>query len=128
LLEPELISNNKIIVVGGGDSAVESAMLLMENNEVTLSYRKEKFARIKPKNLENITKAIDSGKINVLYNSNLVEIKPDEVEISISGKDENQKLANDKVYIFAGGELPIKFLENAGITVDKTFGKIVKKY
>ena len=38
LLEPETLKEKDIIVVGGGDSAIESAMLLMENNRVTLSY------------------------------------------------------------------------------------------
>jgi thioredoxin reductase len=55
LLEPELIHNQKILVVGGGDSAVETALLLAdENNEVTLSYRGETFSRLKPKNHERI--------------------------------------------------------------------------
>ncbi|MCK7520694.1 MAG: NAD(P)-binding domain-containing protein [Ignavibacteriales bacterium] len=52
-LEPELIHNQKILVVGGGDSAIESALLLAdENNKVTLSYRSDSFSRLKPKNLE----------------------------------------------------------------------------
>lgn len=128
LLEPERISGKKIIVVGGGDSAVESAMLLMDNNQVTLSYRKEKFARIKTKNKQSLDAAIASEKLNVLLNSNLDEIKLDSVRLKVEGEDESRFMENDLVYIFAGGELPIKFLQNAGITVDKTFGKIVKKY
>lgn len=127
LLEPERISGKKIVVVGGGDSAVESAMLLMERNEVSLSYRKEKFSRIKPKNLESISKAIDAGKIKALFNTNLTEIQPEWVGIKY-GDETVDTLENDLVYIFAGGELPVKFLQNAGIEVSKKFGKIVKKY
>ena len=63
-----------------------------------------------------------------LFNSNLKEILPKSVIYQIEGKKENFTLENDLVYIFAGGELPIQFLKNAGITVEKTFGKIVKKY
>ena len=48
LLEPETIFGKHIIVVGGGDSAVESALLLSDNNHVILSYRNEVFNRIKP--------------------------------------------------------------------------------
>ena len=59
LLEPENINNENIIVVGGGDSAVEAAMLLADNNKVTLSYRKEAFQRIKPKNGERIKVKIE---------------------------------------------------------------------
>ena len=43
LLEPELIENKKIVVVGGGDSAIETALLLAGQNQVTLSYRGDSF-------------------------------------------------------------------------------------
>ncbi len=128
LLEPERIKDKKILVVGGGDSAVESAMLLMDNNEVTLSYRKENFARIKAKNKTLIDKAITNQQLAVLYNSNVLEIKEDEVIIGFNKKTETLELPNDLVYIFAGGELPIRFLKEAGINVEKKFGKIVKKH
>ena len=63
LLEPEQISGKKIIVVGGGDSAIESALLLKDDNEVILSYRKDKFSRLKPKNKEKIEQAIADNSI-----------------------------------------------------------------
>lgn len=127
LLEPENIKNEKVVVVGGGDSAVESAMLLMEENEVHLSYRKEKFGRIKTMNRTNLEQAVAQGKIKLLLATNLTEIKKEEI-IYIDAQNKEHRLANDRVYIFAGGELPIPFLEKAGIEVDKTFGKIVKKH
>lgn len=128
LLEPERISGDKILVVGGGDSAVESAMLLMDNNEVTISYRKDKFSRIKPKNREKIDEAISKGSIEVLYDSNVQEIKKESVLMSFNDDRQDREIENDRVYIFAGGELPTQFLMSAGIKVEKTFGKIVKKY
>ncbi len=128
LLEPERISGKKIVVVGGGDSAVESAMLVMEDNDVILSYRKDKFARIKPKNRERILAAIDSGKINAIFNSNLVEIKEKTVILKVEGEASNREIENDLVYIFAGGILPTKFLQDAGIEVTKRFGYTMKKH
>ncbi|PCJ81236.1 MAG: 4Fe-4S ferredoxin [Bacteroidetes bacterium] len=131
LLEPENIKGNKILVVGGGDSAVESAMLLMEENEVILSYRKDKFARIKSENRRLINEAIENKKLKMIYNSNLLEIKEDFITLCKEGVDaekEIENIKNDLVYIFAGGELPIKFLKNAGINVEKKFGKIVREY
>jgi thioredoxin reductase (NADPH) len=127
LLEPENIIGEKIMVVGGGDSAVESAMLLMDNNQVYLSYRKEKFGRIKAQNNSNLQSAVSAGKILLLLGSNLKEIKSDEV-IYIDTQGNEQNIKNDRVYIFAGGELPIPFLQKAGIEVGTTFGKIVKKH
>ncbi len=63
LLEPEQIHNKDILVVGGGDSAVESAMLLADQNRVTLSYRNDVFQRIKQKNNEQINKLYKKAKL-----------------------------------------------------------------
>ncbi len=130
LIEPELISDSEVLVVGGGDSAVESALLLSEessNTNVTLSYRKDKFGRIKPNNLTKISGAIESGKVKIIYNSSVKEIFEDSVELIVNG-DEKIKIKNDLVYIFAGGELPTKFLEKVGIKITKKFGDAVLKH
>ncbi len=129
LIEPELIHNKHILVVGGGDSAVESAMLLAdENNHVTLSYRSETFSRLKPKNLERINKYIHSKKIKVLFNSNVKEILDDSVVFTINNSSEDLKIKNDLVYIFAGGILPTSFLEDIGIKITKKFGDAILKH
>jgi thioredoxin reductase len=127
LLDSEQIQGMKIIVVGGGDSAIESAMLLMDKNEVTLSYRKDKFARIKQKNKEKIQQAIDSKKIDTIFNSNLVEIK-EKTGILLNESKQKIEIENDLVYIFAGGELPTQFLQNAGIEIKKRFGYVMKSH
>lgn len=129
LLEPELIQNQNVLVVGGGDSAVESAMLLVDegkNNNVYLSYRGDSFKRIKEKNSEKINAFAESGKIKLLLNSTVKEINSDSV-ILIYNNDEI-KIENDLVYVFAGGELPNAFLESAGIHITKKFGEVVLKH
>ena len=126
LLEPELIHNQKILIVGGGDSAIESALLLMEDNEVSISYRSDKFSRLKPKNLNKITIASRDKKIKLFYNSNVKEIKDKSVILQIEEKQ--KEIDNDLVYIFAGGELPTKFLEKIGIKIDKKFGEAILKH
>ena len=127
LLEPEHISGKNIIVVGGGDSAIESAMLLAEQNKVILSYRGDAFQRIKPKNGERINKAIEDGMVEVMFNTNLLSIEENSVIMALP---ENRKLEldNDLVYIFAGGELPTQFLQKAGIEITTRFGHALLKH
>ncbi len=127
LLEPERISGKKIVIVGGGNSAVEAALLLTDQNEVTLSYRKDNFWRIKNTNRERLNYAIGMGKLKVVYNSNLVKIEPENVRLKI-GADKHEVLENDLVYIFAGGELPMQFLKKTGVVVTKRFGYTMRKY
>ena len=128
LLEPENIANENIVVVGGGDSAVEAAMLLADNNKVTLSYRKEGFQRIKPKNGERIKQAISQGKLAVRFNTNVEMINWDEVVISNGNGKDKICLKNDRIYIFAGGELPTQFLDKIGIQITKKFGEAILKH
>ena len=129
LIEPELIHNKHVLVVGGGDSAVESAMLLAdENNRITLSYRSETFSRLKPKNLERINMYIRKKKITPFFNSNVKEILDDSVLFTFNNSAEELKVKNDLIYIFAGGILPTSFLEDIGIKITKKFGEAILKH
>lgn len=126
LIEPERKSKQNILVVGGGDSAIESALLLKDDNNVVLSYRQDKFARLKPKNKVRISNAIEDKSVQVIFNSNLESISEKTVVLNENG--ERKEIENDYVYIFAGGELPTKFLANAGVEITKRFGHIMKKH
>jgi len=128
LLEPELIENKKIVVVGGGDSAIETALLLTDQNQVTLSYRGESFGRIKPGNSVKIKEAMSLNQIDVRFNTSLKSIEEDHVKITDLLTNEVTQLENELVYIFAGGELPTQFLEKAGIRITKKFGEALLKH
>jgi len=128
LLEAERINNKKIIVVGGGDSAIETVLLLKDNNSVTLSYRKDTFSRLKSKNREKINDAIKNNSIKVMFNSNLTSIHQNHVLVSTTGKSKNETIINDLVFIFAGGELPTTFLQKTGVHISKRFGYIMKTH
>ncbi len=127
LLEPENISDKKVVVVGGGDSAIEAALSLTEQNQVVLSYRSDAFSRLKPKNREKLTEAVDKGLLEVKYKSTLVKIEKEEAVLAVEG-DHQVVLPNDLVYIFAGGELPTDFLQKAGVKISKKFGYTVRKH
>ena len=128
LLEPEDISGKNILIVGGGDSAIESALLLADQNNVTLSYRSDAFSRIKPKNSEQIKDAMISGRVKVLFGTNPLHINKDSVVLTTSKPGEELYIENDLVYIFAGGELPIQFLQKAGVEITKKFGEAILKH
>jgi thioredoxin reductase/Pyruvate/2-oxoacid:ferredoxin oxidoreductase delta subunit len=115
LIEADHYINKKILVIGGGDSAVEAAMGLacQTGNQVTLSYRSERFSRIKERNATRIQEFMKSGKVRVLFNSSPIEFKPESVILDIAGQQ--QELPNDFVWIFAGGTPPTAFLKKVGV-------------
>jgi len=115
LIEADHYINKKILVIGGGDSAVEAAMGLasQKGNQVTLSYRSERFSRIKERNTKRIEEFAKSGKVRVIFNSSPVEFKPESVIIDVAGT--RQEIPNDFVWIFAGGTPPTAFLQKVGV-------------
>ncbi len=115
LIEADHYINKKILVVGGGDSAIEAAMGLghQVGNQVTLSYRKEAFSRLKERNSQRIQESIRKGKVKVIFNSAPVEFKEKSVLLDVNGKTE--EIPNDYVWIFAGGEPPTAFLKKIGV-------------
>jgi thioredoxin reductase (NADPH) len=115
LLEADHYINKKILIVGGGDSAVEAAMGLacQSGNQVTLSYRSERFSRIKERNEKRIQDFVKSGKIKVVFNSNPVEFTSESAVLDIQGA--KQEIPNDFVWIFAGGTPPTAFLKKVGV-------------
>ncbi len=124
LREPEAFSGDRIVVVGGGDSAVEAGLALAEQrgNEVRIAYRGESFSRAKPKNRDRIEEASRAGRISVLFSTQVIENRVDQV--LARGPDEQElTLPNNRLFVFAGGELPTPFLERCGVEVDTKFGE-----
>jgi thioredoxin reductase len=115
LIEADHYVNKKILIVGGGDSAVEAAMGLacQVGNEVTLSYRQAEFSRIKDRNAQRIAEFAKRGKLKVLFNSKPVEFTSNAAVIEVNGG--RRTIANDFVWVFAGGDPPTAFLKKVGI-------------
>lgn len=125
LAEPEEFRGDSVLVVGGGDSAVEAALALSEEpgTRVRISYRKDRFGRIKPANRTRIEAALEKGAVEVLWCTNVARIETGKVWLTNgSPSSEAHPIDNDQVLIFAGGELPTEFLRECGVTIETKFG------
>jgi thioredoxin reductase/Pyruvate/2-oxoacid:ferredoxin oxidoreductase delta subunit len=117
LIEAEAYTDAKILVVGGGDSAVEAAMGLahQRGNRVTLSYRKDSFSRIKERNTQKLPEYTKNGRLQIVFNSQPVEIGDRTVKLDIAGTV--REIPNDYVWVFAGGTPPSEFLKSVGVQI-----------
>lgn len=115
LLDAKSYKGRRVLVVGGGDSAVEAAMALAKQNgtQVTISYRKDQFARIKKRNQDRLDPLLASGKIKTLYSSNVLSVGADRVRLAVP--EGELDLPNDDVFVLIGGDPPYPFLRGIGI-------------
>lgn len=105
-----------VLIVGGGNSAIEAALMLKSKNRVTLSYRGDNFYRAKEENRQLIEAAIQAGELEVVYKSQVTEIREDKVELTYS--DGKRTIPNDNVVIQIGSLPPIDFLYDMGMELD----------
>ncbi len=123
LIDAQSYQNRRILVVGGGDSAIEAALGLAEQtgNQVTLSYRKSAFSRIKARNEGRLLEALQASQLQCVIPSQLREITPTSVYLEVERKDGTSSeicLDNDEVFIMAGGIPPFELLEKCGVSFD----------
>lgn len=116
LTDAQAYEKQHMLVVGGGDSAIEAAIGLarQRGNTVSISYRKNKFFRIKKKNEDRIDKLIKSGDIYAYFNSQVKQIDEDSVILTTPAGDID--LPNNYVIVQAGGVPPYDMLKSFGIT------------
>jgi len=105
----------RCLVVGGGDSAIEAALGLaaQPGNQVTLSYRKPEFFRIKARNAERIRAAGAEGAVKLALASEVRSIGTEHVDLALGARA--ARLPNDFVFVFAGGEPPYPLLKGMGV-------------
>jgi len=122
LIDPEQYRRQRVLAVGGGDAAMEAACSIAAEpgTTVAISYRGEAFSRAKDKNRQRVKETESKGRLRVILNSNVKEIKPGSVILERQG--ESIELPNDAVIVCAGGVLPTEFLKKIGVQVETKYG------
>jgi len=104
----------KIMVIGGGDSAIEYAVELSDKNEVTICYRRGTFRRANPTNQKDIAKAMESGGVRALLNTEIMELESEGGLVKVIFQDGSSETFDRLVYAI-GGTTPSGFLQSSGI-------------
>jgi thioredoxin reductase/NAD-dependent dihydropyrimidine dehydrogenase PreA subunit len=118
LIEPEPFEGKHVLVVGGGNSAVETALALADFGRctsVSISYRRNAFARCRAENRRRIDEAIRAGKVHALMPSEVVSIGEKDVVLTLEGA--RRPMPNDAVIVQIGGTAPSELLQAFGIEV-----------
>lgn len=126
LIDPEEAKDEDVLVVGGGDSALETAIAVAEcAKSVALSYRKSSFSRPKEQNEVKLNKLVEEGKIKLLFETNIKEIKESSV-VLLDKENKEIELDNSMVFSMIGKELPTDFFRRSGIKIEGELSLVAK--
>ncbi len=127
LIDPSEYQNSSVAIVGGGNAGLEAAQYLSKSdlkNKVHLIVRggpENAFIKANERNQKLVFELEKKKQITIHYNSCVKVIEKDFILIDKAGGD--LKLANHALFIFAGAEVPFKFLMSLGVTIDKAHGE-----
>ncbi|MCG9972187.1 YpdA family putative bacillithiol disulfide reductase [Christiangramia crocea] len=125
--DPHYYATQKTLVVGASNSAVDAALeIYRKGGDVTMIVRKPEIGkRVKYWVRPDIINRIEEGSIKAYFNSNLKEIKENEVVIDTpEGED---ILENDFVLLLTGYRPNFGFLQDIGIKLS-TDGRKIPQY
>lgn len=125
VIEPEVFRDQHVLVVGGGNAAVESAFALLDAGDcasVTISYRKNAFARCRQPNRQRIETEMQAGRLTALLGTEVEEIFEDRVSLRNASR-EPISIDNDAVVVQVGGTAPTDLLQNVGIEIVTKYGE-----
>ncbi|MCA8970048.1 MAG: NAD(P)-binding domain-containing protein [Planctomycetes bacterium] len=141
LIDAQSYAGRRVLVVGAGDSAVEAALAIAEqpNSHVTIACRGSGFPRARSKNVARLDAAVESGRIDVRFESIVSRIAETEATLETAsslrreaitydsgraGATSQQTLPSvmtlpvDDIFVLIGGVPPKALLESSGVSFD----------
>ena len=122
--DPHYYATLKTLVVGASNSAVDAALeIYRKGGDVTMIVRKEDIGpRVKYWVRPDIVNRIEEGSIKAFFNTNLKEIRPNQVVIDTP--EGLKTLENDFVLLLTGYRPNFEFLKSMGIALSNDGRKI----
>ncbi len=122
--DPHYYATQKTLVVGASNSAVDAALeIYRKGGDVTMIVRKPEIGeRVKYWVRPDILNRIKEGSIKAYFNSNLKEIR--ENEVVLDTQDGDEILENDFVLLLTGYRPNFAFLQDMGIKLSDDGKKI----
>ncbi len=136
LIDPEEYKGLSIAIVGGGNAGLEAAQYLSKphlKNDVYLIVRggpKDAFSRANEQNQKLVFEQEEKKLVKILYNGEIKKIEEKTILVKsdfFHTEDHLSEIKNDFIFVFAGAEVPFKFLMSIGVEIDKAHGEKRKK-
>ena len=129
-IEAAPFASKKILVIGGGNSAAQAALFLTEEGaHPMLSFRRESLefapdpitgkpvAKIKPWVMAPMNQMVSEGCIQLLPNSQIIEILPHSAVLHRLDSGESLEVECDHIFALIGADPDTTLLETAGAEI-----------
>ncbi|HZM45394.1 MAG TPA: cyclic nucleotide-binding domain-containing protein [Burkholderiales bacterium] len=118
--DPDEYGGETIVVVGAGDAGIENALGLAENNRVILINRVDEFPRVKQGNIDLVTAAISSGKMECRFSTSAIKVEQVEggakpLKFTAQTPSGVEEIPCDRMIARLGAIPPRKLVESFGI-------------
>ncbi|SPU00216.1 FAD-dependent pyridine nucleotide-disulfide oxidoreductase [Lysinibacillus capsici] len=112
-----------VLVIGGKNSAIDAALELNKAGaRVTVAYRGSEYSpSIKPWVLPEFEGVVKTGEIDMLFNTNVLEIREHEVVLEVEGQEKIVK--NDFVFAMTGYHPDHSFIKAMGVDIEEETGR-----
>jgi thioredoxin reductase/polyferredoxin len=120
LYSPKAFQGERVLVVGGGNTAIEAALALAGDNQVTLSYRGESLTRVFQENQQKFREAVAAGRIQPVFRSRVLSLQDGIGRLEINGPAGTRAEDHpfDHAFVLIGAEPPVAFLRKLGVRME----------
>jgi len=115
--------DTEVLVIGGKNSAIDAALELNKAGaRVTVAYRGSEYSpSIKPWVLPEFEGVVKTGEVDMLFNTNVLEIREHEVVLEVEGQEKIVK--NDFVFAMTGYHPDHSFIKAMGVDIEEETGR-----
>ena len=115
LADARTFAERRVVVVGLGDVAMEAAIAIAKQpgTTVTVSYRGDTFKRGKGKNVKEVKRLAQAGRLTLALGTQVTQVGPD--QLVLQGKEGQTPMPYDALFVMVGSIAPWEFLDACGV-------------
>ena len=115
LADARSFEGKRVIVVGLGDVAMETALALgrQPGTTVTVVHRGKSFTRGKARNIDELERMVDTGRVSLRFDSEITAIAKDRATLRTPRGDD--RVAYDAIFVMIGSIPPWNTLRSIGV-------------
>jgi thioredoxin reductase len=115
LADARSFAGQRVVIVGLGDVAMEAAIAIAKQpgSHVTVSYRGTDFRRGKGKNVKEIKRLAEAGRISLALGTEVAELRP--TQLVLEGRQGRMPVDYDALFVMIGTIAPWEFLDACGV-------------